>query len=88
MDENEFGRNKIVMFLIFFMEFCKRFIRDPNVNIRSAIPLFNDVPDSKNEWLTRVVKMDEIWTAVQQNRPLKAPVLDGIRAILIKNDGM
>lgn len=70
-----------MLFCRFFSkEFCKRFRKDPNTNIQSAIPLPKDVTDSENGWLTRDVIVNEIWAVFQHIGPFKAPGLDGMPA--------
>lgn len=56
-------RTKMVLFRFFSSEFCKRFKRDPNVNISQSIPLSRDISNSDNEWPTREVTKGEVWQA-------------------------
>lgn len=53
-----------------------------NVNIQQAIPLSKDITATNNERLTREVTINEVWQAVKQTGPLKAPGADDMHAIL------
>lgn len=51
-------------------EICKRFRKDPNVNIRNKISLSKDVSSSDKKWLTREITTNEVWIVVKQIGPL------------------
>lgn len=75
--------NQNVILQAFSDELYLRFKNDPNVNIHEAISLSRDILAWTNQWLTPEVKEDEVWQAVKQVGPLKAPRLDDIHAIFL-----
>lgn len=63
---------------MFFTEFINRFKND---DISSMIPLSRDITDLDNERLIAEATDEEIYQAVTQTNPLKAPGPDGMHAI-------
>lgn len=80
----ESGQTTKTLFCRSLPEFQKRFSKDSHNNVHIAIPLFKDISDKDNKHLIRDPTMDEVWLAVKQIGPLKAPGPDGIHVIFYK----
>lgn len=70
-----------IILKMFFTEFINRFKNDYMSDISSMIPLSRDITDLDNERLIVEATDEEIYQAVTQTNPLKAPGPDGMHAI-------
>lgn len=70
MDDNGTqSEDQNLILQVFSKEFTKKIKKDPNVNMRLAIPLSRYILDTKNDQLTQEIEMEEVWQAVNKLAP-------------------